>query len=104
MRDSRMFEQELENMCAVITIENALYDTLTASNVGISDQVISRGSRVYTFFEAIESIKAIEKALKGCPKYLKKRIQAQKMSFIFAFGPEMEKYIRVVDVTQNTSG
>jgi hypothetical protein len=88
-----MFEQRLENTTATIFIESGIYQILTASNVGVNPALIFDGGRTYTYVEGLLAIAALDKASKTCPKYLHKRIRAQKMSFIFAFGPEMENII-----------
>jgi hypothetical protein len=86
-----MFVQTLEEMKSLILIESGLYQTLTASNVGINPEIISEGDCEYTYHEARNIVAAFDKALISCPKYLQKRIRAQRMSFVFAFGPGMEE-------------
>jgi UDP-N-acetyl-D-mannosaminuronate dehydrogenase len=84
-----MFEQTLQEMTAIVIIENEMYQTLTASNVGVSPEVVFCGSRRYTFEEANRAIAAIDQSLRGCSKCYYKRIRATRMQFVYAFGPEM---------------
>lgn len=88
-----MFEQTFEEMTAVVTIESGIYQTLTASNVGVNTALISEGGASYSSEHALRVIRALDKALLSCPKYLIKRIRAQRNSFVFAFGPDMEERI-----------
>ena len=85
-----MFEQTLQEMTAVVTVESELFQTLTASNVGVGSDVVFEGSRCYTFKEAMKAIAALDAALRSCSKCFYKRIRAQRLQFVFAFGPEME--------------
>ncbi len=85
-----MFDQELKDMTAVVTVEPGMFDTITASNVGVSPDLVFCGGHEYDFHAALDVINNIDRALLSCPKYLYKRIKAQRMSFVFAFGPEME--------------
>lgn len=86
-----MFEQTLEQMTAFITVETDLFESITASNVGGDPEIIKQGSAQYSFSSAKLAVEHLDRILRICPKYLQKRIRAQRMSFVFAFGPEMEK-------------
>lgn len=87
-----MFEQTLQEMTATITLESGMFQTITASNVGVSPAVVFCGSRRYTFEEAVAAIEALDVALRSCSKYLYKRIRATRMQFVCAFGPEMMEH------------
>ena len=89
-----MFERTLEEMTAIVTVEPGLFDLLTASNVGVPLGAVYLGSRRYSFAEAIQAIYAIDRALLSCAKAYQKRIRAQRMAFVFAFGPDMEIYLQ----------
>jgi hypothetical protein len=86
-----MFEQTLEEMKARVCVEPAIFQTLTADNVGVSAEIIFSGEKDYSYSEAMLVVTVLDKVLKNCPKYLQKRIRAQRMSFVFAFGPDMEE-------------
>ena len=88
-----MFEVELKDMTAVVTVESRVYSELTASNVGVNPELLAEGARVYTFDEAVVVVQAIDKAMRGCAKHFLNRFRAQRNSFIYAFGPEMESHI-----------
>ena len=92
-----MFEVDLKNMSAVVTIEERVYAELIASNVGVNPDLISLGGRSYSFYEAIAAVKAINWAMRGCPKCYLNRFRAQRNSFIYAFGPEMETFLGSLD-------
>jgi len=87
-----MFEQTLDEMNAMVFVSPEMFRTLTASNVGVSRESISIGYAEYSFREAVDVVGLLDKALLSCPKYLRKRILAQRMSFVFAFGPDMEDF------------
>lgn len=84
-----MFEQTLQEMTAIITVESGMFQLVTASNVGVSPEKVFCGSRKYTFEEAVTAIEALDVALRSCSKYLYRRIRATRMQFVYAFGPEM---------------
>lgn len=84
-----MFERTLQEMTAIITIESEMFQTLTASNIGVSPSVVFCGSRKYTFEESNRAIAAIDQSLRSCSKCFYKRIRATRMQFVYAFGPEM---------------
>jgi hypothetical protein len=86
-----MFEQTLEEMKAIHYISPEMYQQLTASNVGVNPEIIFHGDNEYTYHQARDVISALDKALIGCAKHLQKRIRAERLSFTFAFGPEMEE-------------
>ena len=86
-----MFEQTLEEIKTIHFISTSMYQILTSDNVGIDPSIISPNYREYSYFKAIEIIKDLDKALISCPKYLFKRIKAERLSLTFAFGPEMEE-------------
>ena len=88
--EDTMNERSLEEMNAMVVIEQNLFQALTASNVGLSNGIVFDGGHIYLYEEAVIVINAIDRALLSCPKHLQKRIRAQRMSFVFAFGPEME--------------
>lgn len=91
--EHKMFEQDLKDMTAIVVIEPVMYQTLIASNVGIPVDRIFCGGHKYDFQSAVDAINSIDHALRSCPKYLYKRIRAQRMSFVFAFGPDMESLV-----------
>ena len=91
--EKKMFEVELKDMNASVFIEDGLYNILTASNVGVNPDLVSKGFRKYSFNDALVLIKALDKALVSCPKYAFKRIRACRGSVINAFGPEMIDYL-----------
>lgn len=84
-----MFEVEFNDMSANVYIEDGMYQILTASNVGVSPDIVFCGSHKYTSRDALIVIASIDRALKNCPKYLYKKIRSQRESFVNAFGPEM---------------
>jgi hypothetical protein len=86
-----MFEQTLEEMKAIYYISPQMYKTLTASNVGVNPDIIFPGYHEYSYHQALAVINALDKCLIVCAKYLQKRIRAERLSFTFAFGPEMEE-------------
>lgn len=86
-----MFEQTLEESKAHIYIHPEMYQRLTGSNVGINHDIIYPGNHEYTYHQARIVISALDKCLISCAKYLQKRIRAERLSFTFAFGPEMEE-------------
>lgn len=88
-----MFEVELQNMKASIFIEDGLFGLLTASNVGINPTLITKGSRSYSFEDALILIEKTDKSLVSCPKYALKKIKAFRGSVVNAFGPEMIEYL-----------
>lgn len=88
-----MFEQSLEDMKAIILVESGMYNSVTSDNVGVSPEIIFEGDHEYTFSEAISVINALDKASKGCPKYLIKRITSLKKQFSYAFGPDMLRHL-----------
>ena len=77
-------------MKSLIHIESGMYKTLTASNVGMDPAIIRENESEYSWDESLNVIRKLDECLVHCPKYLQKRIRAQRMSFVFAFGPEME--------------
>lgn len=89
-----MFEVELKNMKAHVFTENGIYNILTASNVGVSPDLVSVGSRKYSFDDAVDLINSLDKALLSCPKYLSKRIAAYRGSVVNAFGPDMIDFLK----------
>jgi len=88
-----MFDQVLQDMRATVFVEQGIYSTVTASNVGVSSEVIFEGAHEYDFSAAVAAIHSLNKAANNCPKYLTKRINALRNQFIFAFGPDMERAI-----------
>jgi hypothetical protein len=86
-----MFEIDLENMKASVFVESDLYDTMTSARVGVSRDLLHKGAANYTYEQAKAVVVDIDKALLSCAKHLQKRIRAQRMSFVFAFGPDMEE-------------
>lgn len=86
-----MFEQNFEDMTASVFVEHGIFQTLTASNVGLGNCGIKEGANLYTSTEAIHIIHKIDSRLPACPKSLQKRIRATRMQFVFAFGPDMEE-------------
>ena len=86
-----MFKQTLEEMKSIHFISPEMYQTLTASNVGVNPDLIFKNYHEYTSQQAREIISAYDKCLLSCPKYLYKRIRAERLSLTFAFGPEMEE-------------
>jgi len=87
----KMFEQTLEEIKTIHFISPSMYQILIADNVGIDPSIISPNYKEYSYFQAIEIIKALDKALISCPKYLFKRIKSERLSMTFAFGQEMEE-------------
>ena len=85
-----MFERTFEEMTAVVTVESGVFAVLGQSNVGLGSCGIKKGSNVYTSAEALAIIRQIDRLALSAPKALYKRIRATRMSFCFAFGPEME--------------
>ena len=88
-----MFERTFEDMTAVVTVETGVFSILGQSNVGLGTCGIKEGSNVYTSSEALAIIRQIDRLAPSAPKSLYKRIRATRMSFCFAFGPEMEAAI-----------
>lgn len=88
-----MFEQSLEEMTAVVTVESGIFSILTGSNVGLGSCGIKEGSNKYSAAEALSIIKKIDSLLPSAPKYAQKRIRATRNSFVFAFGPDMESVL-----------
>lgn len=85
-----LMERALEDMSAYVCVEPGMFATLCASNVGLGACGIKEGTNRYTYSDAISIIRKIDSLLPSAPKYLQKRIRATRMSFVFAFGPEME--------------
>lgn len=85
--------RSLEDMSAHICVESGTFAILTASNVGLGACGIKEGVHCYTYHDAVSIILTIDKLLPSAPKYLQKRIRATRMSFVFAFGPEMENQL-----------
>jgi len=83
-------ERKLEDMSALIYTEAGMASILGQSNVGLGSCGIKEGFVEYTYSEAILIIKQIDRLILSAPKYLRKRIWSTRMSFVFAFGPEME--------------
>ena len=86
-------ERPLEVRSAHICVEPEIFSILGASNVGLGACGIKEGIHRYTYSDAIYIIHEIDKLLPSAPKYLQKRIRATRMSFVFAFGPEMEEQL-----------
>lgn len=89
-----MFEQKLSEMTAFIFIEPKTYQALTASNVGLDPNLVSPGWDTYSFDRALSVIKYLDRLLVSAPKRLQKTIKAERMSFVLAFGPDMEEFLR----------
>jgi len=86
-------DKKLEEMKATIYVESGIFSILGQSNVGLGNCGIKEGLNVYSYSEAVLIIRKIDSIFPYSPKYLQKRIRAQRMSFILAFGPEMEAFI-----------
>jgi hypothetical protein len=85
-----MFERTLEECSAVVFIENGLHEVLTCPSVGVDFSIVYRGDHRYNYTDARAAISVLDDALRRCAKKFYKRIRAQRMSFVLAFGPEME--------------
>ncbi len=80
----------LEDMTAIVFIENQLYEILI-SKIGMDSTLIHKGFGKYTYEQTIKIVNYLDSALRTCSKSLQKKILAQRMSFVFAFGPGMEE-------------
>lgn len=84
------FSNPLKERSASIYVESEMFGILGASNVGLGNCGIVKGDHRYSYTDALRIITAIDRLMPSAPKYLQKRIRATRMSFVLAFGPEME--------------
>ena len=91
-----MFEQKLEDMKSLIFISPDMFQTLTASNVGVSSDVVKENWSEYSYLGALKAIKEIDAALLSCPKYLRKSVISERNGFVLSFGPDMEEICPII--------